>query len=938
MGGRNRGGQKRGRTQRRHFRDGRQDVWKKPRQEGADDNNDEQQQAPQREGGWDPFVTESPVFEQYYKKQLIVPEEEWDDFLAILRRPLPAVFRVNSSGQFAMEIRTQIQEEFAGALNCEVDGEREELVKPLPWYPGKFAWHLNFSRMQLRKNQTLARLHDFLKRENEIGNITRQEAVSMVPPLFLDVQPNHKILDMCAAPGSKTFQLLEMIHREDKKGSLSNGLVVANDVDVQRCHLLVHQTKRMCSPNVIVTNHEAQHFPGLKKDKDSSCEIFDASEDGSTPSADLEHARNTEVNEERGLVFDRVLCDVPCSGDGTIRKAPDIWKKWNIGVANGLHRLQVQIAMRGVALLRVGGRLVYSTCSLNPVENEAVVGEILRRSEGCLELLDVSNELPELKRRPGLKTWKVRDKGLWISSYQNLNKHRAGSIVPSMFPTGKCQEDQYDTGNEGLLSMETPEEETPLENLEMGENDDGEIALLPLERCLRILPHDQDTGGFFVAVFKKIAAFKAEQPTTRHPPRKNTVSWKACADAGEAEGIEPLDVTGQEHPEETVTTGLTGEEHAEETVTETTIPSETAENNADEGLQHTETGNKDVGPGTAQSNQKTSRSQQQGSWKGVDPVLFLKDEALISSIISFYGIKETFPLHGHLVTRSEDTSRLKRLYYVSESVASVMRMNFRAGEQMKITSLGLKIFERQGGKESFSQCAFRIASEGLPLLLPHLTRQIIHASKQDFKLLLSLKTTPFTAFSDSGFSTSVQALLPGCCVVILDDGVNDAQDGSSSVTAIGCWRGRTNMSLLIPKEEAAQLLNRLFDVEEEDLQSLKTETLALMTEKSLAGEDVNYCSDVKDQLPVSKDGCDQEDPDATMSAAQEPLCEDTRIKETLALVTEKSVAGEDVNDCSNVKNQLLVSKDGCEQEDPDATMSVAQEPPCEDSRMKENNL
>lgn len=78
--------------------------------------------------------------------------------------------------------------------------------------------------------------------------------------------------------------------------------------------------------------------------------------------------------------------------------------------------------------------------------------------------------------------------------------------------------------------------------------------------------------------------------------------------------------------------------------------------------------------------------------------------------------------------------------------------------------------ERQGGKEGLSQCAFRIASEGLPLLLPHLTRQLIRASKQDFKLLLSLKTTPFTAFSDSGFVASVQALVPGCCVVILDDG------------------------------------------------------------------------------------------------------------------------------------------------------------------------
>jgi 16S rRNA C967 or C1407 C5-methylase (RsmB/RsmF family) len=68
--------------------------------------------------------------------------------------------------------------------------------------------------------------------------------------------------------------------------------------------------------------------------------------------------------------FDRILCDVPCSGDGTLRKVPSIWKRWVAAQGNQLHTLQVQLAAKAVRLLRVGGRLVYSTCSLNPVENE----------------------------------------------------------------------------------------------------------------------------------------------------------------------------------------------------------------------------------------------------------------------------------------------------------------------------------------------------------------------------------------------------------------------------------------------------------------------------------------------------------------------------------------------------------------------------------------
>jgi len=79
----------------------------------------------------------------------------------------------------------------------------EDAIRPLPWYPGNLAWHLNFSRKELRKNQALESFHEFLKHESEVGNITRQEAVSMVPPLFLNVRPDHHILDsmsMCYAP------------------------------------------------------------------------------------------------------------------------------------------------------------------------------------------------------------------------------------------------------------------------------------------------------------------------------------------------------------------------------------------------------------------------------------------------------------------------------------------------------------------------------------------------------------------------------------------------------------------------------------------------------------------------------------------------------------------------------------------------------------------
>ena len=96
-----------------------------------------------------------------------------------------------------------------------------------------------------------------------------------------------------------------------------------------------------------------------------------------------------------------------CSGDGTIRKAPDIWRRWSHKSGLAQHRQQVSVAWRAFRMLAPGGRIVYSTCTLNPVEDEAVVAEILRRSRGKLTLVDCSHELPDLIRSHGVSTWKV---------------------------------------------------------------------------------------------------------------------------------------------------------------------------------------------------------------------------------------------------------------------------------------------------------------------------------------------------------------------------------------------------------------------------------------------------------------------------------------------------------------------------------------------------
>lgn len=84
--------------------------------------------------------------------------------------------------------------------------------------------------------------------------------------------------------------------------------------------------------------------------------------------------------------------------------------------------------------------------------------------------------------------------------------------------------------------------------------------------------------------------------------------------------------------------------------------------------------------------------QIQGKWRGVDPVVFFTNDAIVGSIKTFYGIDESFPFTGHLVTRNSDTDHVKRIYYVSKSVKDILELNFKGGLQLKITSVGLKMF------------------------------------------------------------------------------------------------------------------------------------------------------------------------------------------------------------------------------------------------------
>jgi len=425
--------------------------------------------------GYKDIVKENANFEAYYRELGMCSEEDFKKMIDSLKSDLPASFRITGTRSQAAALLRIIEGKYFSELTAAL-AKGGDVVVPtiLPWYPDRLGYQLNVTRKEIRRQEIYFKLHNFLVAETESGAISRQETVSMLPPLVLGVKPHHKVLDMCAAPGSKTAQLIEALHCEP--GSMPTGLVVANDSDNARCYMLTHQAKRLQSPCVIITNHDAAIMPNMV----------------------VPHHTPTVPNQMMTLKFDRILCDVPCTGDGTMRKNPDIWPKWNAMNSANLHGLQHRIARRGLELLSVGGRMVYSTCSLNPVENEAVLGRLLTETGDSVKLVDVSSLVPGLKYIPGLTTWKTSNKaGELYSSWDEVPEELGRTVIrPEQFP---------------------PKDPKVLEQLSLS---------------VRVLPHLQNTGGFFFALLEKVSSLPWESKRDKEPklPVDNEESGESKAD------------------------------------------------------------------------------------------------------------------------------------------------------------------------------------------------------------------------------------------------------------------------------------------------------------------------------------------------------------------------------------------------------------------------
>lgn len=175
--------------------------------------------------------------------------------------------------------------------------------------------------------------------EHPLGYFYTQEAASMIPPIVLDPKENEIILDMAASPGSKTTQIAQYMK--------NTGILIANDYTYERLKPLSINLQRCGVANAIMTLMQGQWF-------------YNAN-----------------------IKFDRILVDAPCSGTGTIRKSFKTLRIWNPDMVKRLSITQKQLLETAFNILKEDGTMVYSTCSLEPDEDEGVVDFLINKYENA---------------------------------------------------------------------------------------------------------------------------------------------------------------------------------------------------------------------------------------------------------------------------------------------------------------------------------------------------------------------------------------------------------------------------------------------------------------------------------------------------------------------------------------------------------------------------
>ncbi|MFA8341921.1 MAG: NOL1/NOP2/sun family putative RNA methylase [Rhodothermaceae bacterium] len=259
--------------------------------------------------------------------------------------------------------------------------------------------------------------------EFTLGKYYIQSLSSMIPPLILQPDSEDTVLDLCAAPGSKSSQLAEMM---ENKGTL-----YVNEPNINRIKSLVFNFDKMNFVN----------FGAIKYKGELLSKVFE----------------NT---------FDKILVDAPCSGLGILQKKGEVSNWWSLQQAEKIAELQFRLLLSALKMLKPGGEMIYSTCTLTVEENEVTLNKILRKYPVEIKEIELpvkshpaftsynGEELnPEIAKAHRIIPWEVNSEGFFICKLRKTGETE---------PTRKAD---YKKRNIELLSAKSKDMKKYLEQI-----------------------------------------------------------------------------------------------------------------------------------------------------------------------------------------------------------------------------------------------------------------------------------------------------------------------------------------------------------------------------------------------------------------------------------------------------------------------------------------
>lgn len=297
-------------------------------------------------------MTQTKQYEEYsaYLKRRFPPKEAFIERIEkLLGKSEAKIFFEISYTKTPSSIRTNTLKIKPEELKKRLESYGWDITQPLQGFP----------EIMIVENAKPGEIGN--SKEHLLGYFYVQEISSMLPMLTLQPEPHELVLDLCASPGSKTTQAAALMQ--------NTGTIIANEVNLGRVGVLNANLERCGVSNTIVTRKEG-------------CALCN------------------QLLKKTKLKFDKILVDAPCTGEGTLRKSPKTFEMWNINMIKKIARTQRTLAEAALQLLKVGGTMIYSTCTLSPEENEATVNYLLQHYD--IELETIS--LP-LKYHKGICEW-----------------------------------------------------------------------------------------------------------------------------------------------------------------------------------------------------------------------------------------------------------------------------------------------------------------------------------------------------------------------------------------------------------------------------------------------------------------------------------------------------------------------------------------------------